>query len=233
MTAKVNRQLLDTTTFDSGALGMLAMVAHQFSSPGRHHAVVKRSGKPVANFYFIVDDRGEMQLDIDLARTHRDADLAPSDCECKDELKAGPSIVSPKGYVLFHASSGSGYSVVVMNETDRGPRFDSTTLGKGDLFALSLLEPAKYSLINKENGAKGEINVAITQDGLKQIRNLETRYVTAASKFDPERFEVISTQGMVFRIEVPSRIVIQKEKSNLDEERMKPTIRWRRAAERR
>lgn len=230
MTAKLNHQLLNTTSFDSGALGMLAMVVHQFSSPARYHAAVMRSGHAVAEVPFTVDEKSEaMQLDIDLAQAERDTGGKPHDCRCHDETQPA-AVVSPKGCVLFHASSGTGYSVVVSNESDK-TRFDSTQLGKGDLFALSLLEPAVYSLANTVSDAAGEIDVTFNAEAAKRIRELETRYVNVtAKKFDPDRIEVSSTQGLVFRLEAPARIVIAKKGGGYGEERGKPVIRWRHAA---
>jgi hypothetical protein len=230
MTAKVNRQLLNTTNFDSGALGMLAMVVHQFPAPGRYHAAVRRGGRAVAEVAFSVDEKSEaMQLDIDLARAERDAGGRTSDCGCKDE-KPPAAVVSPKGFVLFHASEGTGYSVIVSNETDKST-FDSTKLGKGDLFALSLLEPAVYSLANTMDGAAGEILVTFTADTAKRIHQLETVHVgVTAKKFATGRIEVASTQGLVFRLEAPARIVIAKKVGDKDEKREKPVIRWRRPA---
>jgi hypothetical protein len=230
MTAILNRQLLNTNSFDSGALGMLDMVVHQFSYPARYHAVVMRGGHTVAEVPFTVDEKSEaMQLDIDLAQAERDAGDKPHDCRCHDETQPA-AVVSPKGYVLFHASSGTGYSVVVSNENDK-TRFDSTQLGKGDLFALSLLEPAVYSLANTVNDAAGEIYVTFTAEAAKRIHELETRYVNVtAKKFDPDRIEVSSTQGLVFRLEAPGRIVIAKKGGGYVEERSKPVIRWKNPA---
>ena len=230
MTAKVNRRLLNSTNFDSGALGMLAMVVHQFPSPGHYHATVMRGGRAVAEVAFNVDEKSEaMQLDLDLARAERDADGKGSDCCCKDE-KQPAAVVSPKGFVLFHASSGTGYSVVVSNESDEST-FDSTRLGKGDLFALSLLEPAVYSLADTIGGAAGEIYVTFTAETAKRLHQLETVHVGVSTrKFDMDRVEVASTQGLVFRCEAPARIVIAKKGDGRKEERGRPVIRWRKAA---
>jgi len=230
MTAKVNRQLLNTTTFDSSALGMLSMIVHQFSSPGRYHATVMRGGRAVAEVPFSVHEKSEaMQLDIDLARAESDADGKTSDCNCKDE-KQPAAVVSSKGYVLFHASSGAGYSVVVSNEIDK-TRFDSTKLGKGDLFALSLLEPAVYSIANTVSDAAGEIQVTFTTETAKRIHQLETIHVNVTEKkFDADRIEVASTQGLVFHLEASARIVIAKKGGDRDDKRGKPVIRWRNPA---
>jgi len=225
MNAQVNSRLLGTTRFDSGALGLLAMVLHPFRAPGTYRAAISQKGHAAATVSFVVDEKSEqMQLDIDLAQTIQTAKARPGDCACAPE-KLAPAVVSPKGYVLFHASSGDGYSVAV---SDQGGKvvFDSTKLGDGDLFALSLMEPAVYSMANTLGSGGGEIHVSLPTQNVK-IKALETRYVDVTQKgFEPARVEITSTQGLVFRVKSPARIVIEK-KSAAQEEGGKPAVRWR------
>jgi hypothetical protein len=226
MNARVNRQLLATTKFDSSALGMLTFAVHQFAAPGRYHATVRHGGRAVAEVPFLVDEKSDqMQLDIDLALAERAANERPRGCECKDE-KHSSHVISPKGFVLFHVSSGDGYSVVVSSETDKTPSFDSTKLGRGDLFALSLLEPATYSLANTANGSTAEIRVALPE-AAKRLGELETQQIDVSEKrFARDRIEAMSTQGLVFRLAAPARIVIEKKESTGEEgKRTTPFIR--------
>ena len=234
MKTKVNLQLLATTRFDSGALGPLAMVVHQFSSTGRYQAVAKRDGHAVADVDFQVDEESTvMQLDVDLAEADRAATARPEGCGCDGELAA--RVVSPEGHVLFHASSRNGYSVTVASEAGELV-FDSSEVGDGDLFAVSLLEPATYSMSNTAGKAAGEIVVVSPPTkGAERMKDLETRYVDATrNKFDPERVELTSTQGLVFRIQGrgAARIVIEKASPPAEarqdrlQERSKPAVRW-------
>lgn len=225
MKAKVNIQLFKTTTFDSGALGMLGMVLHQFRSAGNYRAAIMEDGRPVTDVDFEVNEKSEvMQLDIDLAQAVRNAKTRPEDCRCKSHMQ-GTMVVSTKGYVLFHASLGDGYSVTVSKAGEKVV-FDSTKLGIDDLFAVSLLEPATYSMRNTIGSAAGEIIVSLTPKMAKQIKNLETRYIDVnEKKFSPERIELTSSQGLVFRIRDTARILIEKKSPPLAE-RPKPIIRW-------
>ena len=225
MKAKVNIQLLKTTTFDSGALGMMAMVLHQFRAAGHYRAAIMEQGRAVTDVDFEVDEKSEvMQLDIDLAQAVRNAKTRPEACDCKSEKQTTRG-VSLKGYVLFHASSGGGYSVIVSNGGDKVV-FDSTKLGDGDLFAVSLLEPANYSMTNTMGSAAGEIAVSLTPEMAKQIKTLETRYIDVSEKkFDPEHIELTSSQGLVFRIKDTARILVEKKCPSLAK-RAKPIIRW-------
>lgn len=228
MQARLNKQLFHTSTHDSGALGMMAMVIHAFDHPGRHRVVVMHQGRPVAEVEFEVDKKSTvMQHDIDLAQAAHQGRQRPEACGCKGAAP-GVGTVSPKGYVLFHASSGHGYSVVVHN-ADGKPVFDSTRLDDGDLFAVTLLEPTRYTLHNTLGAAAGEIEVAFNDEIAKRIRLLETRYVDVEEKgFGTDRIELASTQGLVFRIKGASRIVIQKQaprKTDTPDTRQ-PVIRW-------
>lgn len=225
MKAKVDLQLLNTTIFDSGALGLMAMVIHQFPSPGHYQAVIMKQGRAETDVDFLVDEKStEMQLDIDLARAIRNAKTRSEDSSCKRENET-QLIVSPKGYVLFYTSSGSGYSVTVTS-TDGKEEFDSTKLTAGDLFSISLLEPARYSMVNTIGHGEGEIVVSLTPKMAKKIRSLETGYINVSQKgFDPEYIELTSSQGLVFRISDSARILIEK-KEVTPRKRIKPVARW-------
>jgi hypothetical protein len=226
MKARVNLRLLSTTTFDSGALGMLAMVLHQFTAAGYYRAAVVERGRMVTDLSFEVDPKSEvMQLDIDLARAAREAGTRPGGCGCKGEQPPA-RVVSPRGYVLFHASSGAGYAVTVSHDGDR-VGFDSTKLSDGDLFAVSPLEPATYSVKNMLGSAAGKLTVGLTPEQLKEIRTLDTRYVDVSEKkLDPDRVDLVSSQGLVFRIKGAARVRIEKEHPQRNE-RPGPGIRWR------
>jgi hypothetical protein len=238
MNAKVNLALLNTTRFDSGALGMLAMVIHQFSEPGRYRGSVLRAGSTVGDLDIMVDEKSDvMQLDIDLAAIAKqprpDAQSAKDarDCHCHPESSSPPRVVSPKGYVLFHASSGSGFSVNLSHVSGKS-KFDSTQLDKGDLFACSLLEPAQYQGLNTRTKAQLEIAVVFPTDlkegmsaRLKAAESMNVKVQDGA--FQPAKLNVISTQGLVFQINEVARIVIEKKSGGGDTKQfVGPKARW-------
>jgi hypothetical protein len=225
MQAKLNMKLLNTNSHDSGALGPLAMVVHTFSQPGRYSGLVLRRGQPVGEIAFVVDEKSEaMQLDFDLSLSDPRGANPASDCGCDGKTSAVAS-VSPKGYVLFHASTGAGYSVTV-NHAEGKPVFDSTRLEDNDLFAVSLLEPTAYRLENVLSGAKGNIKVSFDEQIARSIRSLKTEYVDVRGKaFSKAQIALASTQGLVFRIVDTSRIVIVREET-APSTRGKPMVRW-------
>jgi len=220
MLANLNRQLFEATVFDSGALGLTTSIVHQFTAAGIYSATVRKNGKPIGNVSFEVRaDATAMQLDIDLAKTQGSE---KDDCCCT----TGPApTVSPKGYVVFHTTSGTGWSVHVGE--GKHASFDSTRLTKGDMFALTLLEPTKYKIENKLGSAKGSVEVEFTKGDVKRLSELKPVMVTAGKSFDPDSFKLVSTQGLVFRIETDARIVISRKDKRKAEPRGGP-IRFQR-----
>jgi hypothetical protein len=225
MKATVNLQVLKTTKFDSGALGPLAMVLHQFPNTGHYQAAITQRSGAVTTIDFEVNETSVVtQLNIDLAQTIRSATANPKDCDCNHEKQIA-MVISPKGYVLFHASSGNGHSVTVSG-SDSKIVFDSTKLDDGDLFAVSLLEPTGYSMKNMLGSAAGDISVSLKSDMTKRLKTLETQYIDVMEKrFEPGRIELTSSQGLVFRIKGAARIVIEKG-SSLQAEKSKPILHW-------
>jgi hypothetical protein len=204
MKAKLNRQLFEETLFDSGALGLTTSVVHQFAQPGVYAASVLRDGAHVGVFKFEVrGDASETQLDVNLAAVGQ----RKTDCDC-GHGQALP-VVSPKGYVLFHATSGSGWSVHVGEGKKK--TFDSERLTAGDMFALTLLEPTKYRMENKLGGAKGAIDVSFSPADAKRLGSLQPVMVTVKGPFAPEAIKLVATQGLVFRVEAEARIVISRQ----------------------
>lgn len=210
MNLTINRQIFETATFDSGALGPLTSVVHQFSTPGVYLALIRHNGKAVHEARFEVSAASNnMQLDVDLAT--QDSSLTKTAaCHCEQGVSTQLPAVSPKGYVLFYASTGTGYSVVAGLQGEKSA-FDSGKLQKGDLFALSLMEPAVYAMSNSLGKAKGEITVSFQKDDVKRLGTLETEMVDVSKdEFKPASLKLLSTQGLVFRAQELARIVVKR-----------------------
>lgn len=234
--AQVNLAVFAARSFDSGSLTQMLSVVHQFERPGRYVAVVRRNGVAVGQTEFEVSDQSdELQLDIDLARV-RSVTGRSGDCRCEEEPGTiDIPVVSSKGYVLFTVLSGyGGFSVLVGERGAQGkPAFDSESLEKGDLFALTLLEPARYSLANRHGSARGEIEVSFKPEDAKRIRALDVVHVGASKdRFDPAQIAVTSTQGLVFRINDVARIVIERHPAAKTDEPVKArrNVQYRGAA---
>lgn len=217
MKITINHALFNATTFDSGALGTLTSVVHAFTKPGTYHVHIAKGGTAVNSIQFEVSsDTEDMQLTLDLSPAI--SPKASLDCHCggqTDKIVAVPK-VSPKGMVLFHASTGTGYSATVKDATGTVV-FDSQQLSKGDLFALSLFEPTTYTMKNTLGKATGEIDVTFTEKDKKRLSSLDTQYVeTLADSFKPNKLSVTSTQGIVFQIMESARIVVQRKEKRAE-----------------
>jgi hypothetical protein len=207
---RFNTRLLTTSTFDSGALGLLVHLIHRFPQVGTYQAVVFRDGQRVGTTCFRVTDQAAgTQLNIDLAS------VAPpsgdAQCVCREHPESAPA-VSAEGYVLFHAPRGIGSYAVVVGEAREAAEavFDSRSLTDGDLFALALIEPTTYRVESSEGAGTGEIQVAPIPPGT-DLRTVAPVYVDATSAgFEPAQLNVHAGQGIVFRARGAKRILVTK-----------------------
>jgi hypothetical protein len=206
---RLNRRLLTTSTFDSGALGVLVHVIHRFPAAGTYQAVVLRDDQRVGTTCFrVTDGTAGTQLNVDLAAI---ATPAGAPCACREHPESAPA-VSPDGYVLFHAPAGAGGYAVLVGEAKEGGRaaFDSRALKDGDLFALALIEPATYAVTSPGGSGRAEIEVAAIPPGTN-LRTVAPVYVDATrTAFKPARIAVHAGQGVVFRMKGAPRVVIEK-----------------------
>ena len=229
--AMINRQLFTTRVFDSGALTVLASVIHQFGEAGLYYVTIRRGDAVLGTTRFQVSTESTaMQLNVDLAVAGsagarsafiRGARAASKDCHCGSSVSeaphaataAGPRIVSTKGYVQFFVSQGEGgLSASIAKESGNKVLFDTTALGSGDLFALSLLAPAKFSMVNKAASATGTITVTLSKEVLRNLKATAPVYVDASKgAFAPKDVQLSSAQGLVFRVKDAARIVVTQE----------------------
>lgn len=207
MQPTIRRDLFTQKVFDSGSLGPLASVIHRFGCEGTYSGKALHGESPAGSFTFVVDQQSEVrQLSIDLAMLA--SDTRPGRC-AGDEWKH--RVVSPQGYVLFYASRGRGYSALVAEGDQQEAAFDSSRLSAGDLFALSLLEPTTYSAIDRIGGGKAELAVKRDPKRTRNLKNLEPVYIEVKQgTMQPREVELVSAQGLVFRIGTDARIVVQK-----------------------
>jgi hypothetical protein len=236
---QVNRHVFTTREFDSGALTVLASVIHQFPEIGKYIVSIRRGDTVLGSTRFEVVADGPMQLNIDLAaggipgkanpfdRSARvaKASAATKDCGCgggsahaasAQAVPAGappPKIVAPQGYVQFHVSHGEGkLSAQVRKEQTDKVLFDSTLLGTGDIFAVSLLAPAKFTLANTAGTATGTVTVTFSKEVARKIKQTTPVFCDVSkSAFTPKDLQVSSGQGLVFRVQDAARVVVTQQ----------------------
>jgi hypothetical protein len=234
ISALINRQVFTTRVFDSGALTVLASVIHQFAEPGLYYVTIRRGDAVLGTTRFeVVAEAGPTQLNLDLSvagspagarspflRSTRGA--AAKDCDCGGHgASAGREVaaaaatptVSAKGYVQFFVSQGDGgLSASVARADGDKVLFDTTTLGASDLFAVSLIAPATFSMANKLGKATGKITVTFSKEVARRLKTTAPVYVEASkSAFAPNDIPLSSGQGIVFRVTETARIVVTQE----------------------
>jgi len=238
--ALINRHVFTTRVFDSGALTVLASVIHQFAEPGRYIVSIRRGEAVLGSTRFEVAADAPAQLNIDLAAGGIPGKMSPfaraargargaaaaGDCNCGSHgagaaspqtvTSAGtpaPAIVAPTGYVQFHVSHGEGsLFATVRKEGTNTVVFDTTSLGAGDLFALSLLAPATFTLENKAGTAKGTVKVSFSKEVAARVKTTAPVYADVTkSAFTPKDLQISSGQGLVFRVKETARIVVTQQ----------------------
>ena len=213
------------TSFDSGALSGLGAVVHRLTQAGEHRVTVLQGEKPIQTFPMRVTAKpaqppalgphplpaaGPVELHVDLGRAlaapGRAAALQPEDMA-----------VVEQGYAVFHAPPGSSGLAVQLNAPQAGtgaPSFDSRKLQNGDIFAVTLLRPGRYSLTNALHGAgtmQGEIRVSYPVIGDKPYSPPEPLQVQVGEGgFQPSSIQLQPMQGLIFHIgNVAARIQIE------------------------
>jgi hypothetical protein len=82
-------------------------------------------------------------------------------------------------------------------------------LGEDDLFSVTMVRPGTYTVANTVTRAEGSVTVAYPTIGEAPYRPPEPASVVCrADGFDPPSVDLQPAQGLIFRFEVPSRIVI-------------------------
>ncbi len=143
-----------------------------------------------------------------------------------------PKIVSPQGFVQFFVSHGEGrLSAQVRKEQTDKILFDTTLLGKGDLFAVSLLAPATFTLANTAGTAAGTVTVSFSKEVARAIKQTTPVFADVSkTAFTPQDLQVSSGQGLVFRVQDAARIVVtQKTEPTPQVREARPATRrvWR------
>ena len=208
MKARVNKHIYTQTSLDSASLTMLGTVIHNFPEPGVYTGTILLKKEDVGSFRLTVDGESQvMGINIDLASLHQQN---PKHCDCKstDEF-----IVNPKGYTQFFVSKGAGgYSVVLGGLNKKGKEtkvFDSHTLGKGDIFAVTMIRPGTYTFANTQTKEKGEIIVAYPKTGKVPYRSPNPVSIECKKEgLSQNSIKISAAQGIVYTIDTPTRIKI-------------------------
>lgn len=211
MKGAINQQWLNQTSFDSGAPSGGATVIHRFDTPGEYRVRFVDGEETLAQTIVAVaahaadTGAGPGHVTLDLKKYARPASLGSTPPD-RQRL-----VVRPQGYVSFTDSGQTKpFAVVAEAASGDGPRFDSRRLGPGDIFALTLLRPGTYSLVNELAHAKGEITVEYPVVGKTPYRPPDPLAIDCTEHgFHPERIALKPAQGLIVHVKAAARIKIE------------------------
>ncbi len=238
MKAVLNHTLFNIREVGTDRLNMLGVIVHRMGKEeellgGR----ILQRGKEVGRFALQVTARCEQptcKVDIGARRQ-----------PLRHELQ-----VAPGGHVVFQVSgSGQGYGVQLVRpprdgrgdgEADVGSPvpvagetvFDSRKLGPGDLFAVTLVVPGRYTVEEELSGKRVGFRVtrANPDKPLRPARLQPVEIHVGSREITPADFEIGCTQGQVYAVQDRARLRIRLEEVDRGTVRKDRTIRrWTRA----
>ncbi|MDH3252890.1 MAG: hypothetical protein OEM41_08865 [Ignavibacteria bacterium] len=218
--AVLNRAVFTLRPFDSGALTVLTTLLHHFPEVGDYEAFVHRDGQHVLRLHVhVVDKDAPFQHNIDMAKP-----LKSDDCGCSDKADL---LLNVGGILGFYASEGTaGYTVTVtqLGKKEKRTLLDSHTgIPAGDLFAVTLVRPGAYRVIDRLNKAEATVTVEMPEVpkkgevGQRSVAARESRYrpdrpsLVKVDKgaFTPKETRIYAGQTVVFQCAVTSQIRVE------------------------
>lgn len=213
---------------------MLAAVAHTFTGSGEYRGAVHLGEKVESVFYIKADKNSPVaQVNVDLAVLTAVAAQGGSCCCPESKEVPNKFVVNPKGYAVFHVSSGSGGYYVHLRKADEDPKqkvFDTRKLEEGDIYSAVVLRPGRYSVTNTLSKAGAELTVHYLSVSKTAYRPPAPVRVDVGDKgFEPRKIEVHPGQGILFHFSQPSRIKIDLVKADDGPRRSQEPLRagWR------
>lgn len=212
MNMSFDQNLFTQIGLDSGSLTILSAVIHNFREPGEYRGSVQQEGGDQSVFYITVDKNSSVaQANIDLASLNKPVDVC---CEAS----RNHFTVNPKGYAVFHVSSGSGgYSVHIRraDEDTKVKVFNSQELGEEDKFSAIIIRPGIYSVTNTFTNAKAEVVVAYPGAGKVAYRPpAPVRVEEEHKNFEPRQIKIKPGQGILFECKARARYKIELVKAD-------------------
>ncbi|NND03172.1 MAG: hypothetical protein HKN91_10330 [Acidimicrobiia bacterium] len=188
---------------DSGALGALGTVVHQFKEPGSYIATVLADGREVAEQTITVAEGGRPALQIDMADIADDR----SSEKCCDQH---PPELDVGGYASFYVGVGNKrYAVVVRRAGKRGVEFDSRRLQEGDLFAATVLRPGKYRITNEHGKGAMGLEVRYVRRGRSKYEPAKPLKVKIGESLAKDVLKAGPAQGLIFEATGPTRAIVE------------------------
>jgi hypothetical protein len=218
----LDKRFLQQTSFDSAVPTGTAVVAHELEPNSAYELSLARDDEIVSSVPVVATPMPEVDPSAEgqAAESVRSVRRAVTAVDLSKLLRPGgrpsekPS-VAPGGWVSFTSSRPvADHHVVVRRTKDaRGGGedvFDSRRLGERSVFAVTLLQPGRYSVENDIGGAKADVVVSYPQVGDAPYRPPDPLQVEVTGDgFGQERLLLSPAQGIVFRFRTEARIRIE------------------------
>jgi hypothetical protein len=202
---ELNRHLFTETGTGTGSINVLGTVVHQFQKSGLYRIEFLRKGEYIDNTTLVVEEGAPIHASIDIAEFVSGGSIPERgrdrSCCCDDEVDFR---IRPEGYVSFYVSSGpGGYAVTAaqfdQQDDQRATKFDSRELGESDRFAVLLLRPGRYIMVDRNSDTEGQIVVTYPERRDRGQRMPDTKTIRLTDDgFDPKEVKVVPGQGLVF-----------------------------------
>jgi hypothetical protein len=211
----LNRPVFTQQRFSSAALTVLSTLIHRFTEAGTYQVAVTGSGTTRIDSLTVSLVGTHQQVNIDMAKAGNArgssgaGDHANGGCCC--EPAAGRDL-AVGGVVAFYASGGTGvYTVAItrLGEREKHVVMDSSkTVPSGDLFAVTLVRPGAYRIMDEVSSSVAEAHVSIPE------RQRIDPEVVAMMKLGEGGFQPTSTrlnagQSLVVECSSDARLVFE------------------------
>jgi hypothetical protein len=218
----LNRAVFAARPYSSDALTVLTTLFHHFPEAGSFEIFISRNGALVSRLNLRVAlENAPNQHNIDMAM------LAADEPGCETEPDY---LLHVGGFIGFHASSGSdSYSVVVRQLGEREKRtllVSNAEIPAGDLFAVTLVRPGAYRVMDSLNKNEAVVHVAAPQvpprerlrapratDARERYRPDQATLVEVRKEgFSEKEMRLMAGQSVVFLCNAPAKIQLEPPK---------------------
>jgi len=233
----INRALLEQRTFDSATPAGTAVIVHRIERLGEYDLNIAREDDVVERMRLNVGEAPGPERDQARPAETASAALRPGSAVSLDlaSVVLNPPeervlAVPAGGYVAFTAPAGAVRQRVTVTPAggEGGEEFDSRRLGPGDIFAVTLIRPGRYTVANAASDARAEVQVTYPQVGSSPYRPPDPATVECgADGFSETSITLAPAQGLVFRIDTEARIQIELvEPDDGPAPQPRPRARW-------
>ncbi len=205
--ALLNRPVFRLRAFDSGNLTVLTTLIHRFAEAGSYDLFVRRGERVVhrATVNVVRETGAPHQIDVDMA----DLGSAEKGCECG---KREGYTLREGGVMCFFVSRGNArfkVSVQQIGAKEKRTLLDSAnSIPAGDLFAVTLVLPGAYRVVNTESKAEMTVEVEMPA-GPYQMDQPTIVEIGRTGRFGSRRVSIMLGQSVVFRCGTQARIQLE------------------------